>query len=118
MTDIVERLRHLTLDTGWLTGDEAADTITALRKRLEVVDGWSESVDGISCRDDTIKLQDAEIEALRQEVKAMHTAGDKLGYYAGHADDCEDVTGEYPGSCSCGYRAAWQQWRLALGDKL
>jgi hypothetical protein len=57
------------------------------------------------------------IEALRQEVKALHTAGDKLNYYAGHTDDCEDVTGAYAGSCSCGYRAAWQQWRLALGDK-
>ena len=57
-------------------------------------------------------------EILRERIKALEAAGDKLGYYAGHTDDCEDVTGAYPGSCSCGYRSAWKQWRAALGDKL
>ena len=53
-----------------------------------------------------------------ERIKALEAAGDKLGCYAGHTDDCEDVTGAYLGSCSCGYRSAWKQWRAALGDKL
>ena len=57
-------------------------------------------------------------ELMAKRIKELEAAGDKLGYYAGHTDDCEDVTGAYPGSCSCGYRSAWKQWRVALGDKL
>ena len=42
-----------------------------LRKRLEVVPGWSEDADGIACRNDTIALQDARIEKLRARVAEL-----------------------------------------------
>ena len=42
-----------------------------LRARLEVVTGWSESADGISCRDDTIALQDARIEKLLARIAEL-----------------------------------------------
>lgn len=51
-----------------------ATTITDLRARLEAVPGWSESADGISCRDDTIALLDEKVAALRAEVEALRGA--------------------------------------------
>lgn len=45
--------------------------IAKLQARLEVVPGWSEDVDGIACRNDTIKLQDECIAKLQAD-------GDKL----------------------------------------
>ena len=67
--DIVERLLR-----PWFTNGceayqhEAAAEITRLRARLEVEPGWPESADGIACRDETIRLQDARIASLRAEV--------------------------------------------------
>lgn len=60
MDDLVERLR----DTGLHSAAVAAARIEYLEKRLEIVPGLSETADGISCRDETIKLQDARITAL------------------------------------------------------
>lgn len=48
---------------------EAADLIEQFVKRLEVVQGWNEGVDGISCRDETIRLQDARIERLEADLE-------------------------------------------------
>lgn len=45
--------------------------IDALEARLEVVPGWSEDADGIACRDDTIKLQDATIRAQQARIDAL-----------------------------------------------
>jgi hypothetical protein len=57
---------------------------------------------------DCIEAQAAEIERLRE-------AGTKLAGYAGHDWQCEDVTGAYPGSCSCGYTHAWKAWHSLAG---
>jgi hypothetical protein len=57
---------------------------------------------------DAIEVQAAEIERLQE-------AGTKLAGFAGHDSECEDVTGAYPGSCSCGYSRAWKAWNAALG---
>lgn len=101
MSDLVERLHTLSRgdhgrgcqgreyhcscgfdEQAWKAADEAIARIEYLEKRLEVVPGWSESADGISCRDDTIKLQDAHItkletalaEALRERTEARAEA--------------------------------------------
>lgn len=88
--DLVERLRRADrwdshfYDDGFgshrndQTPFQAADRIEALEKRLEVVPGWSESADGISCRDDTIRLLDARIATLTTELTALRDAGDRL----------------------------------------
>lgn len=64
MDDLVERLR----DTGLHSAAVAAARIEYLEKRLEIVPGLSETADGISCRDETIKLQDARITALETSL--------------------------------------------------
>lgn len=64
MDDLVERLR----DTGLHSAAVAAARIEYLEKRLEIVPGLSETADGISCRDETIKLQDARIQALETSL--------------------------------------------------
>lgn len=74
MTDptptLVERLRSV--DISWSeTGEwcaEAADYIEYLEARLEVAPGWGEDCDGIGCRDETIRLQDARIARLTEEL--------------------------------------------------
>ena len=72
MDDLVERLQdagYVLVSPGFRKlAHEAAARIEYLGKRLEVVPGWSESADGISCRDDTIKLQDARIQALEASL--------------------------------------------------
>jgi len=60
-------------------------------------------------------LNECLIEAQAAEIERLRKAGTKLAGYAGHDDDCEDVTGAYPGSCSCGYTNAWKAW-AALGE--
>ena len=52
--------------------------VERLRKRLEVVDGWSEDADGIACRDDTIKLQDQRIEAQAAEIARLKAQAEKM----------------------------------------
>ena len=49
---------------------ERDSEITALRARLELTGEFADGPDGIECRDDTIKLQDARIEALEAELAA------------------------------------------------
>lgn len=76
--------------------------ITRLRERLEVVPGWSEDVDGIGCRDETIRLQDERIERLRTKLTEAHLRGVKAGLDAWNHwydratadDDCEYLNGE------------------------
>lgn len=62
---------------------ETQDENAKLKARLEVVDGWSEDADGISCRGDTIKLLDerlaetqAALEAERAKVARLREALD------------------------------------------
>lgn len=63
-----------------------------------------------------IEAMKAVIRAKDEEIERLREAGDKLAGYAGHDAQCEDVTGAYPGSCSCGYTRAWKAWRAALGE--
>lgn len=51
---------------------EAADRIEYLERRLEVVPGLSEDADGIACRDETIRLQDARIAAQAAEIERLN----------------------------------------------
>lgn len=51
---------------------DAADTITRLRERLEI--DPSHPYDGIYCRDETIRHQDAEITCLTAEVERLRAA--------------------------------------------
>lgn len=48
--------------------------VTELEQRLEVVPGWSQDADGIACRDDTIKLLDAKVEALSARERVLREA--------------------------------------------
>lgn len=81
--DIVERLLR-----PWFTNGceayqhEAAAEITRLRARLEVELGWPESADGIACRDETIRLQDAQIASLRAELAEARIQGRREGLEA------------------------------------
>lgn len=59
---------------------------------------------------------DGAMAAACAEIERLREAGAKLAGYAGHDAQCEDVTGAYPGSCSCGYTEAWQTWSAALGE--
>lgn len=54
---------------------QAAAEITRLRARLEVMPEWPESADGIACRDETIRLQDARIASLRAELAEARAGG-------------------------------------------
>ena len=85
-TDIVERLNWIDVAEDRAKGNalcrSAAAEITRLRERLEVVPGWSEDVDGIGCRDETIRLQDERIERLRTKLAEAHTRGVKAGLEA------------------------------------
>ena len=91
--DIVERLRdrkQVLRDDGtcrrsWAATSldlAAAAEITRLRARLEVEPGWSESADGIACRDETIRLQDAHITRLRAELAEARIHGRREGLEA------------------------------------
>lgn len=78
MTDILDRLSsHTAMMAPHQKTREAGalligcrDEIMRLRTRLEV-DPEFPDIDGIFCRDQTIKLQDAEIERLRETVKNL-----------------------------------------------
>lgn len=61
--DLVEEL--WASDTASALTNRAAREITRLRTRLEIIPGTE--IDGIDCRDETIRLQDAEIGRLRDE---------------------------------------------------
>jgi len=52
--------------------------IERLRKRLEVVEGWSEDADGIACRDATIKLLDDKCDTLRAQLAAKDQEIERL----------------------------------------
>ena len=58
---------------------------------------------------DRIEAQAAEIERLRE-------AGDKLNFFAGHAEYCCNGLWTDPVACDCGYTNAWKAWRVALGE--
>lgn len=79
---------------------EAADEIARLRKRLEVVEDWSEDADGIACRNDTIRLQDERIARLREErrrlVEALKVADDAIKEMFRYYDGGE-TRGSYDG---------------------
>lgn len=95
-TDVVERLRRTAESSFILTGEQrellraAADEIERLMDRLEMrhvwqsIDGKMTRVsvepgsipDGIECRDETIKLQGAEIERIRRSP--YPAVGDQL----------------------------------------
>lgn len=62
----------------------------------------------------TIMAARDRIEALTAENERLREAGTKLAGFAGHDIDCEDATGAYPGSCSCGYSVAWKAWSAAF----
>ena len=84
--DLVERLTRPIIGIKNRTSQEAFDIMTdrirmalaaipsqageveRLRKRLEVVEGWSEDADGIACRDATIKLLEDKCDTLRAEL--------------------------------------------------
>lgn len=57
---------------------KAADEITRLRTRLEIIPGTE--IDGIDCRDETIRLQDAEIERLRDENAGLRKDAERLDW--------------------------------------
>lgn len=57
------------------------------------------------------KADRAYFAAAIDALAALIAAGDKLAGYAVHDWDCEDMTGAYPGSCSCGYTEAWKAWK-------
>ena len=79
---------------------QAADEIARLRKRLEVVEDWSEDADGIACRNDTIRLQDERIARLREErrrlVEALKVADDAIKEMFRYYDGGE-TRGSYDG---------------------
>lgn len=79
---------------------DQADEIARLRKRLEVVEDWSEDADGIACRNDTIRLQDERIARLREErrrlVEALKVADDAIKEMFRYYDGGE-TRGSYDG---------------------
>ena len=62
------------------------------------------------------RVGEAALEAQAAGIVRLREAGTKLAGFAGHDSECEDVTGAYPGSCSCGYSRAWKAWNQALGE--
>lgn len=72
MSDLVSRLRALARSEhdDLSIGAEAADEIEALRQRLEI-DPVAPHLDGIECRDETIRGQDKLIDELRAELAAL-----------------------------------------------
>jgi excinuclease UvrABC ATPase subunit len=80
-----------------------ADTTEAQAAEIEELKSWKAA-------------EDAHHHAMRAEIKRLREAGTKLAGFAGHDSECEDVTGAYPGSCSCGYSRAWKAWGAALGE--
>ena len=69
--DITEQLTHESR-----IALAAAAEITRLRARLEVRDDGGP--DGILCRDESIRMQDAEIARLRAEVEALRADAERL----------------------------------------
>ena len=69
--DITEQLTHESR-----IALAAAAEITRLRARLEVRDDGGP--DGILCRDESIRMQDAEIARLRAEVEALRADAVRL----------------------------------------
>lgn len=90
--------------TNYCTGCKARqDTIEAQAAEIEELKSWKAA-------------EDAHHHAMRAEIERLRGAGTKLAGFAGHDSECEDVTGAYPGSCSCGYSRAWKAWGAALGE--
>jgi hypothetical protein len=92
-TDIVERIKGRLNDAPMPTErllDECAAEIERLRERLEMTHAWQfidgqetrievepgSIPDGIECRDETIRLQDREIERLRTALRAVRACTD------------------------------------------
>ena len=71
--DITEQLTHESR-----IALAAAAEITRLRARLEVRDDGGP--DGILCRDESIRMQDAEIARLRAEVEALRADAERWRY--------------------------------------
>ena len=120
MTDIVKRLRA---PAYWMSGSdeghegdneaprEAADLIEALRaeverlaKRLEV-NHDAPAYDGIACRDETIRLQDRQLDVLRAENTRLREALDEIFNYSGGA------------MCACADPYVMDRARAALAQK-
>lgn len=78
MTDIVTRLREAYLRHGHSYMQEAADEIERLRARLEI--DPAHPYDGIATRDETIRMQDQEIDALRAEVEALRVDAERFAW--------------------------------------
>ena len=77
--DITEQLTHESR-----IALAAAAEITRLRARLEVRDDGGP--DGILCRDESIRMQDAEIARLRAEVEALRDANERLNVAVAEAE--------------------------------
>lgn len=92
LPDIVEHLREAIREGAGQLAENCIEEITRLRARLEMdgvwqlIDGKMQRIsvepgsipDGIECRDETIKLQDAEIARLRLRSPAPAEDGEKL----------------------------------------
>ena len=76
--DITEQLTHESR-----IALAAAAEITRLRARLEVRDDGGP--DGILCRDESIRMQDAEITRLRAEVEALRADAERYRWLKGHS---------------------------------
>ena len=61
-------------------------------------------------------LNECLIEAQAAEIERLREAGDKLNFFAGHAEYCCNGLWTDPVACDCGYTNAWKAWRAALGE--
>lgn len=115
-----ERLRWI---ADWSEPDiDLADAGTA-REALERIEQLTAEVERLKAivaelnDSDVIARTMAENERKDAEIAWLRDAGTKLAGFAAHGIDCEDLTGAYPGSCSCGYASAWKAWIAALEGK-
>ncbi len=56
------------------------------------------------------------IEAQAAEIERLRVAGDKLNFFACHAEYCCNGLWTDPVACDCGYTNAWKEWRAVLGE--
>ena len=90
----------------------------ALVERLRWSDGWffeNPWDHVVYASDDPLEAADR-IEAQAAEIERLREAGDKLNFFAGHAEYCCNGLWTDPVACDCGYTNAWKAWRAALGE--
>jgi hypothetical protein len=90
----------------------------ALVERLRWSDGWffeNPWDHVVYASDDPLEAADR-IEAQAAEIERLREAGDKLNFFAGHAEYCCNGLWTDPVACDCGYTNAWKAWRVALGE--